>query len=296
MLKAVVADLQTVEEGHRGFYVEKDGKFVLNVTPTDGFELDNVSGLKSALGAERKAKSDLAEAMKAYEGLDAKAARAALEATKSYEGLPDAETIRTNLAAFETLSKFDPKSEAEKIAEAKIVQRETTLKGEFTKRETQLVEELTSLKTVNEKREAQVKSLLIDNAIKGELAKLNPLDDARDAIELLARQAIQLKVDANGAYQVEILDAQGNPRVKDHFGNPLTVGEFLTEIRETRPGLFKPDPINGAGTKPGAGNQKPNTGAKNPWAKETFNLTEQMVLLNTNPTQAAQLKAQAGVE
>lgn len=45
------------------------------------------------------------------------------------------------------------------------------------------------------------------------------------------------------------------------------------------------DPQQGAGS-----------GDKNPWAKETFNITQQMVLENTNPELAKQLKAAAGVQ
>lgn len=45
------------------------------------------------------------------------------------------------------------------------------------------------------------------------------------------------------------------------------------------------DPQQGAGS-----------GDKNPWAKETLNITQQMVLENTNPELAKQLKAAAGVQ
>lgn len=44
------------------------------------------------------------------------------------------------------------------------------------------------------------------------------------------------------------------------------------------------DPQQGAGS-----------GDKNPWAKETLNITQQMMLENTNPELAKQLKAAAGV-
>ena len=45
------------------------------------------------------------------------------------------------------------------------------------------------------------------------------------------------------------------------------------------------DPQQGAGS-----------GDKNPWAKETLNITQQMVIENTNPELAKQLKAAAGVQ
>jgi hypothetical protein len=64
MLKAVVTDLNTVDEAHRPFYVEKNGKFVLNVTPVDGFRTRQRQGLKTALGAERNNVAVLKEQLK----------------------------------------------------------------------------------------------------------------------------------------------------------------------------------------------------------------------------------------
>ena len=73
------------------FTCEKDGKFFLNVTPVDGFELDNVSGLKTALGAERNNVAVLNEQLKPYEGLDAAAARTAIERIAAFGDItPDA--------------------------------------------------------------------------------------------------------------------------------------------------------------------------------------------------------------
>lgn len=48
------------------------------------------------------------------------------------------------------------------------------------------------------------------------------------------------------------------------------------------------------GRNPGQGNG--GAGGNNPWAKETYNITQQMVLENTNPELAKQLKAAAGIK
>ena len=47
------------------------------------------------------------------------------------------------------------------------------------------------------------------------------------------------------------------------------------------------------GRNPGQGN---GAGEKNPWAKESYNITQQMLLENTNPELAKQLKAAAGIQ
>lgn len=267
-LKAIVSDINQIDEAHRPLYVAKDGKFILDVAPTDGYELDNITGLKSALGAERQAKSDLEARIKAFEGLDPTA-------------------VRKTLTDFENLSKIDPEKEADRLAAEKIKTREALLTAEFEKK-------LNPLQDTVQRRESQIKKLLVDNAISISLGALNPLDDARDAIALLAAQSMRVK-EINGEFAVQVVDEAGNPRIKDVHGSPMGVADYLTELREKRPSLFKADSKSGAGMSPGGGAGHQSSSA-NPWKKDSFNLTEQMTLLNTNPTLAARLKQEAGVK
>lgn len=76
----------------------------------------------------------------------------------------------------------------------------------------------------------------------------------------------------------------------DKEGKPVGVDELLKSLKETSPHLFKA--ATGAGYNPNGGGTPP---AKNPFAKETFNLTEQGKLFRENPEQARQLAAAAGV-
>ena len=72
---------------------------------------------------------------------------------------------------------------------------------------------------------------------------------------------------------------------------------LLTEIRDTKPALFKPEEKRGLGTTPGSNGSPPAGGGQaNPWVKETWNFTQQSVLENTKPELAKQLKAAAGVK
>jgi len=293
MLKAVVTDLTTVDEAHRAFYVERNGKFYVNITPTEGFELDNVSGLKTALGAERNNVAVLKEQYKPYEGLDANAARTALERVAAFgEITPDAAKTAIETAA--RLTALDPVKEADKIANTKLETLKAQLQAQFTLRETELTTKVTGQEGTINSLTGQLQTLVRDNEIKSELAKLNPLDDARDAIELLAGKSVRTKM-VEGKVTVEVLDVNNNPRIKDVQGTPFTIADLLAEVRESRPSLFKPEDKRGMGTTPG--NQPPaNQGVVNPWAKETRNITQQMVLEKTKPELAKQLKAAAGVQ
>jgi hypothetical protein len=294
MLKAVVTDINTVDEAHRAFYVEKNGKFVLNVTPAEGFELDNVSGLKTALGAERNNVAILKEQYKPYEGLDPAAARTAIERIAAYGDItPDA--AKTALETAQRLSALDPAKEADKIAGEKL----ETLKGQLTAqwnlRETELTGQVKTAKTTIDSLTGQLQTVMADGQVKSEVAKANPLDDARDAVELLVSKFVRTSM-KDGKVVVEVLDTNQNPRIKDVNGTPFTVADLVAEIRESRASLFKPEEKRGMGITPGNHSSPPAGGVANPWVKETYNLTQQMVLENTKPELAKQLKAAAGVK
>jgi len=134
-----------------------------------------------------------------------------------------------------------------------------------------------------------------ESQIKSEVAKANPLDDARDAVELLVSKFVRTSM-KDGKVVVDVLDTNGNPRIKDVNGTPFTVADLVAEIRESRASLFKPEEKRGMGITPGNNATPPAGGVTNPWVKESFNLTQQMVLENTKPELAKQLKAAAGVK
>lgn len=96
------------------------------------------------------------------------------------------------------------------------------------------------------------------------------LDDGSDnALELIDfvlgadETAIDEKVKAFGALVKKFVKAEVDKTFKQHGRNP---------------------------------EQGSGAGEKNPWAKETYNITQQMLIENTNPELAKQLKAAAGVK
>ncbi len=76
----------------------------------------------------------------------------------------------------------------------------------------------------------------------------------------------------------------------DKDGKPVGIDDIVKPLKESAPHLFKADP--GPDYKPAGGGTPP---AKNPFAKDSFNLTEQGKLLKENPAQAQALAAAAGV-
>lgn len=77
----------------------------------------------------------------------------------------------------------------------------------------------------------------------------------------------------------------------DKDGNVIGLDDVLKPIKEASPHLFKN--AGGGGYNPNGGANPP---ANNPFAKETYNLTEQGRLFKQNPEQARQMAAAAGVK
>jgi hypothetical protein len=82
---------------------------------------------------------------------------------------------------------------------------------------------------------------------------------------------------------IKFLDKKTRKELKDVFHVFSTTKEGLGYLRATSSG----------GGAPGSSGAKPKN--VNPWAKDTFNLTEQGRVFKENPALAAQLKAEAGV-
>lgn len=76
----------------------------------------------------------------------------------------------------------------------------------------------------------------------------------------------------------------------DKEGNPVGIDDVVKPLKESSPHLFKTEP--GADYKPAGGGTPPS---RNPFAKDSFNLTEQGKLLRENPAQAKALASAAGV-
>lgn len=74
-------------------------------------------------------------------------------------------------------------------------------------------------------------------------------------------------------------------------GKITGLDEQLTALKQNKPFLFKPQTTPIGGYKPAGGGNP----TKNPFAKDSFNLTEQGKLFRENPEQARALAAAAGL-
>lgn len=121
--------------------------------------------------------------------------------------------------------------------------------------------------------------------------KVKTLEEA--AANTVKEYALKDKLKEAGAVDADyIIYKQGglDKFTYDKDGNPVGIDDIVKPLKEASPHLFKTEP--GADYKPAGGGTPP---AKNPFAKDSFNLTEQGKLLKENPAQAQVLAAAAGV-
>ncbi len=209
--------------------------FMLDVTPVNGYELDDVAGLKTALGKERTSKTSLETQLSKFKDLDPDAARAAL-------------------TELEELKAIDPAKEADKIANTKFENAKSQLTAKHATELTARDERINSLtKTVEE--------LLIDSAATAALA------EAKGSVDLLlphVRKSTRIK-EENGKFSVEVIDKDGNVRIGDSKGGPMSIAGLVAEMRssDTFGRAFEGDGKSGSGKQPGSGGGgMPNTGLK----------------------------------
>lgn len=171
-------------------------------------------------------------------------------------------------------AKFDEKLEEVKTLKGQLDERDKQLKDlaekakgneELTKKIADLQEEnKNAVKALEDKLKQQTFEFAVESAINGVKGKdVNPR-----AIKALLKME-NLKIDGEKLIGFE---------------------EQITELKKSDAYLFDAGAAGGGANPPGG-----NKGSKNPWKKESFNMTEQGRIITENPAQAKALIIEAGV-
>lgn len=223
-LALLVDKIDDVPEAQRPFYVEKDGKFHLDVSG-----IEDTSGLKSALEKERKTAKDEAAARKALE--------------KRYEGI-DPEKVRQFMA------NLDRDDETRLIAEGKIDQvfdkRTEKLRKDYEKK----LEDAATGTAAEKKRTEKYQQRVLDNHIRAAATKVgihpHAIEDA-----LFRARAIFVLDEEGDAVQ---LGSDGKPVYGKDGKQPFNPTEWLEGMKEVAPHWF-PAGSTGGGASGGDGNR-----------------------------------------
>ena len=256
---------------HAAFYTERDGAFFLDLEgAVEKAKLDEFRNSNAALSRERD------ELKQRFDGIDPEEARTLLaekqkrEEEKLLKGGEDA-------AATEEAQRQE-RERIEKVIEGRI----KGVKGELEKQVAALTGERDAL---NER----LTTIQIDQGVITAATKRGLRPTALADITARARAVFKL---VNGVPAAFESDGKSVRYGRDGL-TAMTLDEWVdTQVAEA-PHLFESNSGGGAagnGTGTGA---KSHGLQKNPFKKETWNLTEQMRLLKSDPNLAARLKAAA---
>lgn len=168
---------------------------------------------------------------------------------------------------------------------------EAKKRGEFEKLLTQSREKAEKREAELSQRAEQAEKRLLEVVKRNEiLASIN--GEKADEVLLMPHMMNRVKItEEGGEFSLEVLAPNGEPMLGEK-GEPATLKDLHEEFKR-HDSFAKAYPAN---VIPGTGS-RPNSGkgvSKNPFSKDSFNLTEQMKLTRENPALAAQLKEAAG--
>ena len=259
-LKAVIDNLDNIDERYHDLYVEKDGKFTL--TPIEGMKPQvEFDAVYRGLGKEREAHKATKATLSAFDGLDPNGVREKLD---RFAELEVAAAGKLDDKALETLVTNRLQSKL-----APMERERDRIKAE----RDALESEVTEYKTNDKRRKISDKVVA---AARG--AKV--IDTAHEDAVLLAERLFEV-------------DESGNVVTKDNVGvTPgLTPDLWLADMQTKRPHWWGPSQGGGAGVRNGVGG-----GGANPFSNEHWNMTEQGKLYKADPSRAAKMAEQAGTK
>lgn len=238
----------------QGLYVERDGSWVLDVDgAVDKSKLDEFRTNNITLS------NQLAEQRKRFEGIDPDEVRRVADEKRRLE---EAQQLKAG--------------EAEKVVEARVA----AVRGDLQKQVSALTSERDALNS-------RLVTIQIDQGVVAAATKRGLRGSAIPDITARARNVFRLVGGVPTAFEA---DGQ-TVRLGKDGGAAMTLDEWVEQQVADAPHLFESNAGSGAASNGSGG--VGNRSVKNPFRKETWNLTEQMRLQRTDPGMAARLKAAA---
>ena len=255
-LKFKFKSREEVPADQQALYVERDGAWMLDVDgAVDKSKLDEFRANNITLS------NQLAEQRKRFEGIDPDEVRKLAEEKQRLE---EAQQLKGG--------------EVDKVVENRL----KTAKAEWDKQFAAVTSERDSLN-------GRLTAIQIDQGVLTAATKRGLRPTAIPDITARARTVFRLVDGAPRAYEA---DSQTLRIGKDGM-TPMTLDEWVEQQVADAPHLFESNAGSGAAGNGSGGVGGNNRSVKNPFRKETWNLTEQMKLTKSDPQLAARLKAAA---
>jgi len=204
MLTAILEKEQFNElsENEQQHYTEREGKFYLDVTTVNGMALEDVTALKTTVGKlranEKKLQTDLTVIQEKYEDIDPDEAK---EAIKKYDEVKN----------------WDGDQKVKEAVDAS--------KRELVKAHKRQVEQLESELADSQE---QLTDAIVDTKV------VEALQKEEGNVELLlphVKKHVRMAKNSTGKWIPEVINDANEPRVGDSDGNPMTIIQYIQEIK-----------------------------------------------------------------
>jgi DNA-directed RNA polymerase subunit F len=215
-LKAVLNSLDGVDEVLKEHYIEKDGKFFLDVTKTDGLALENVDGLKNTVEKLRTSEKNLQAEVKTAED-------ALRDHRNKFKGL-DPEAAKSALNKIDEIKNWDGETkvrEAVTVAEQKAQAKLDDLVSQHNTEKSELNDEIAGMQS--QLQDAIVKSKIVE-AISKENGNV-------DVLLPHVRSQVNMVKDGKGQWRPEVVNANGDPRIGGSDGSDMTILQLVQEMK-----------------------------------------------------------------
>lgn len=227
-LEPVVDSIDDLPEAIQSEYKQtEEGNYILDVTPKNGYALENTAGLKKALGAERQKASQYEKQISAFGDLDPS-------------------DLQTKLERLQELEQIDPSQEADKLLETRLKSIQDQMSSKHKK-------ELDGVVSKYSKTEQHLQKLLIDDAAKSAIIKAG--GNEKTLAYMLPNVINQLSIQENDTgFSTQVRDEFGNPRIGDAQGSPMSVEQLVLEMKtlDLWQGAFPASGQSGGGIPPKA--------------------------------------------
>lgn len=255
-LKYKFAKREEIPAEQAGFYVERDGAFYLDAEgATDKVKADEMRNHNIEL------RKQLEELNARFDGIDPDEHRRLADEKRKLE---ESQQLKAG--------------ELDKVVENRV----KGLKADWDKQFSAVTTERDSLNT-------RLTAIQIDQGVITAATKRGLRPTAIPDITARARTVFKL---VNGAPRAFEADGQTVRYGKDGV-TPMTLEEWVDAQTSDAPHLFESNAGGGAASNPAGGGTGSNRSVKNPFRKETWNLTEQMKIRKSDPALAARLDAAA---
>lgn len=271
MLKAIVTDIEEVEEAYRDLYVEEDGKFILQLDRETVRDHPDVLALKNALDREKARRTELTRRVTELETAQIELPEGF--SAEEWERLKAHEADNTGNRDDDTV-----KAERDRVTAA----FEKKLSDQKAAHEKAVGELQTKLDEQTNANERLVADTALDRAIDG----AGIATKHRDLVRAFMKSKIKIhRSDDEAALPMPVVETDLDPEM------PLE--KFIKEWANTDAGRVYVDQAKGGGGR--GGDHTGGRTGKNPWLKDHWNVTEQTRLFRAKPEEAKRLAKEAGV-